>query len=769
MTRLPRWLRPKPGPPPPDAVDPDLWAIFGGRAGRTGLQLLEAAEELRRRIQAHPPEAADPEFQARLRTNLLREARAGHQPVRRRRRLLIPATVGIGLAAVAAAVAVSLLALPAPPGGVQVKAPVDGHHRVPVTQAIQISFNRPMNEAAVVAGLTVKPAVAYQTRWLNSKTLVLSPEHALAPNVGYVVSIPPKSALAQDGTRAPAAIVIPFGTGSSPSTPQGQIPTLVSVTRLAVAQGVTSLSYLPDGSLLVLSSGPPLVLPSSPPTASAAPSPSSPAIQGTSFGTLYLLSPSPTVIATDATGAVASPDSQEIAYWTPASRGGLDLEVVSAAAGGTPETLATSAESDPGLAWLDSGDLLYAAAGQLREVSLAGQVTAVYPSVQVDPSGYFSLSPSAQLLFARPGGVPTLFSLPSGTSTALSGMVGTPAWSGSGPVMAYVASAGGVESVESTSSPGAATAVLTTAASGVVLSDLSFDASGTYLAYTAAAIGGPAQLMALDVTSRVSGTLGGLTPVSDPVWAPAGNQLSALTSLPNSGSQSVVSLLLSGTPNPASNSNPAAREALAAAAALAQLQVTGSAAALASIDALLAPGNTIPAPLLLPGKFDRFYAVSVTPTAAGAASYTVDLRLVRDATSALGPAYLAETVSVQTGAAAPLITAITSGELTPVPTGPLVLSVATTSSGVGSATFSIQFDSDLNPLTVGAQSIRVSAGSQPLPGAQFGYQSLTRTVTVTVSLPSTGPVTLTVGPPLADVDNTQMQSPYQVILQPSGS
>ena len=779
MVKLSRWFGRKTAPAPelapapapaPEGADPELWAIFQDREGHPDRELLQAAEELRLRLQAQPPPVAVPEFQARLRANLMQEARATGK-TRRRPHLLgrpVTTTLGIaGLAAMAVAVA-SVVAFPLQRGQVLVQTAVAGHHRLPVTQAIRISFNRPMNETAVVQGLTIKPAVLYQASWLNPKTLVISPEHGLVPNVGYVVTIAQPDAKAQNGAVAPSAIVIPFGTGSAPSTPQGQIPTVVSVTHDAVTQGVTSLGYLPDGALLVLSSGTPQAQPSS--AQSPGPSPTAPPSSSSSsdlaFGTLYELNPSLQAVATNAAGAVASPDSQEIAYWTPGSKDTLSLDVVAASGSGTPETLASSAEPDPGLAWLDNGDLLYAAAGQLRAVSLDGQITTVDPQVQVDPSGFFSLSPSAQAIFASPGGVPTVYSLPSGTATALNNLVGVPAWSSTGSELAYIADINGTDSIELTSDLGAQSTVLLTAPAGAQLSHLSFDPTGTYLTCVSATTGLATQVTALDVQSKVSGTLGNLTALSDPVWAPTGDQLSALADVSGTDSQSVESLLLSGGSQLPASTDTAADLALATAASLAQIQVTDAASALTAISPLLAPGTNLSPAVLLPGRFDRFYAVSTTPSAAGSSSYTVDLRLVRDATSTTGPAFLPETVIVQTAGTSPLISSVSPGALTPVPTGPLVVSAAATTNSQGTTVFALHFDSDLNPLTVGSQSITLSVNGHVIAGAQFDYAALTRTETITVNALPAGAVTLTVASPLADIDNTPMQSAYQVVLQP---
>ena len=769
MARFLPWHKRQPAPP--EGVDAEMWAILRTRDGRSDPELVRAAAEIRARLQAQPPAEPDPEFRARLRANLMREARATGKSRVPPRRLALPffATLGIAGAAALAVVVASVVAFPLARGQVNVQAAVAGHHDIPVTQAIRISFNRPMDETAVTRGLHISPAVSYQATWPNPKTLVISPAHGLAPNVGYVVTIPQPDIKAQNGALAPTALVLPFGTGSVPSTPRGQIPTVVSVTHVAVTSGATSLSYMPDGALMVLSSSTPVAVPASAQSPSPSPSPTAtagqPAAPGLSFGTLYVLSPSLRTVAFKAEGAVASPDSQEIAYWTPGNGGTLELDVVAANGSGTPETLASSAESNPGLAWLDNGDLIFAAAGQLRKVSLDGAITTVDPTVNVDPSGFFTVSPSAQALYASPGGVPTIYSLPSGSANPLPNLVGGPAWSADGNDLAYVAATDGAEAIDLTSDLGTQITAVLSAPAGVRLSGLSFDPTGNYLTYVTTAPGQPSQLNAVDVQSKASGPVGTLTAVSNPVWAPSGNQLSALVEVSGT-TQDVSSLLLSGGPQPSPAGDPAAAAALATASDLAQVQVTAGPAAEADISALLAPGTSIAPSVLLPGRFDRFYAVSTTPTAPGSTSFSVALNLVRDATSSAGPAYLPETVTVQTAGTSPLISNIAPGAITPVPTGPLVVSVAATTSSIGTTVFAIHFDSDLNPLTVGAQSISLSVGGQVVSGAQFNYSALTRTETVTVNGLPAGAVTLTVSPPLADIDNTLMRSAYQVVLQP---
>jgi hypothetical protein len=77
----------------------------------------------------------------------------------------------------------------------------------------------------------------------------------------------------------------------------------------------------------------------------------------------------------------------------------------------------------------------------------------------------------------------------------------------------------------------------------------------------------------------------------------------------------------------------------------------------------------------------------------------------------------------------------------------------------------IQFNSDLNPATVGSESISLDANGQAVPNLEFNYAPLTRTETVTAPSLTPGALTLTVSAPLADVDGTPMHGTFQVVLQ----
>ncbi len=745
------WRRARPSA----GADSELGEIF---AAAPDPGLLPFAELLSRRLQADAGPDPDPAFRARLRAQLVPEAR----PTRGTRgrhpwRLGLGLGGGVAITVGVALVILQLASVPSRATPVSVSTPLRGQRAVAVTQTITLHFNQPMDEAAVDQGLKIAPAVTYQTDWTSSTTLVISPAHGLAPNQNYVVSISKQAALSQTGSTAAAAIVIPFGTSSPPTPPQGQPPALVSTTPIAMVQGTASLAYASDGALVVLA-GSGLEAVSAGLSPSASPSAGPAVSQG-----LYWLDPSAQLVATGVSAPAISPDSQNVAFWSAQPNGLLDLEVVPSS-GGTPHTLASSAETAPGLAWLNSSDLLYAADGHLWQVSLDGQASAVYSEVQLDPTGSFTLAPGGANLFTESAGTPTVYQLATSTSSPLTGLLGVPTWAASGSQLAYIATSGSSQVLELASASGGQPTAEFTAPAGETLTGPSLDPSGQYLTFTASTLGQASELEVLDLKSGAASALSTLSAPSDAVWSPQGDQVSVLSAT-SSTSATVETLLLSGTPT-SSAADPAAGAALATASSLAQIQVNDPGNALSQIQQLLAAGVSLPPASLLPGRFDRFFVISTTPSATVPGSYMVDLHLVRDATANLHPAFLDEQVTVQASPSPVAITALTQGQLTPVPIGPLVVQASLAETAGGGATLTLTFNADLARGTIGDQSISLSSSGQAISGLQFSYSPLTRTVTVAVPRLASGAITLTVTAPLADVAGTVMQSPYQLVFPP---
>ncbi len=754
MASGPIWGRRKSDGVPP-GPDPELVQIFEASNKGGDSHLLETAHEIQRRVRQAAPPPADPGYRDHLRASLMAEAHQRQRtraPVKGRFGYVFGAGLGLAGLAMVALVLLSVL-VPGHAQAVTVRASVQGNPRVPVTQAIQLSFNQPMQETQVAKGLSITPAVAFRTRWPDPTTMVIAPQHELAPNMSYLVTIARQDARSLDGATPLSNVVIPFGTEPLNATASGYPPSLVAITQLATVQGAQGLSYSPNGELLLTASGPVVATGSVGPVAPQS---------GSAGGTVYDLSASPRVLASGATAATSSPDSQQLAYWSIATSGTATLYVTSLAGGGQPSAIATSSAAHPEAAWLNDSTLLYADQGQLQEVNLDGQTSPVFSWVKLGPGQSFTLAPSLHALFATPDGVPTLYDLSRGSSTTIPGLVGNTQWSPSGSQMAYLSSAGGVDSIYLAGTYGTQPRQLLVAPAGVSLANLRYSADGQYLAYLATRAGVGTQAGAVDIATGSSALLSTQAGLSDLIWSPFGSSIAALEQL-GSGQQGVVSMQLSNPPL-ASSPGSLAGQALNLASTLAQLQITDSPSAAAQISQLLAPGTNIPGTTLLPGSFDRFYAISSTPVSAGSSTYQVAIELVNDATATNPASALDEEVTVKLGGASPQISGISLGSLTALPVGPLVVSVNAQASQSQGTTFTLQFNSDLNPLSVSSQSISLLDAGQPVTGLQISYQAATRTVVVVTGPLPPGPLTLTVQAPLADINHTQMAVPYTLSL-----
>jgi len=761
MADLPPWRKRRPSAPRP-GDDGELSDLFGDKGGRSEPGLLETARQIRSLAASHPASEPDPNYRAHLRASLLEEASLRHRNRPRQRRrfgLVFGAGLGIAGLAMVAVVLFSVVGVPAGTASVTVHAAVQGDPRVPVTEAIQLSFNQPMVETSVVRGLTITPAVSYRAKWPDATTLVISPQHDLVPNVSYVVSIARHSARAQNGAEPLSKVVIPFGTEPVAATAQGYPPSLVAVNQLALAYGATELAYTPSGELLVMATGSVIAYGSTGPV----PPQASPSAAGSVGGAyVYSLANLQAPLASGVYGAAASPDSQQLAYWTLSPGGVSTLHVTPLGGQGQQLSLASTNSATPQAAWLNDSTLLYSSSGQLFQVNLDGQTTAVYPFVRLGPNGQFTLGPQAQAIFSSPSGVPTFYDLNNGSATTLPGLQGLPEWAPSGGQLAYVGIDGGNQALFVAGPYGSQPREVLVAPQGVALEDLVYSAGADYLAYTATTPGVGSQLGAVDIATGSSALISSRVGLSHLAWSPFGSELAALEALPGGGSE-VVSLELSNPPQSPSNGT-LETSALDVASSLAQLQITDSATALTQIQSLVAPGTSLPSAELLPGNFDRFYAISSTPVAPSSSTYQVAIELVRDATTAQPAASLQELVMVNAGGPSPLITAISQGSLTTLPTGPLVVSASASAVPGGGASFTLQFNSDLSGVTVGAQSISLIDAGQPVPNLQIAYQATTREVTVITSPLPAGPLVLTVAAPLADINHVQITVPYQLNL-----
>ncbi len=901
------------GQQPPPGIDPDLLAIFPD-GDTDDPDLLEFAQHLQSLRGLRPGTPPDPGFQRGLRARLLAEARQ-----RRARRFDVGVKLGAGLGmagvALLAVVAISIALVPPTTQSVLARSRQAGTHDLAPTQAIQLSFNRPMSETAVEAGLRIRPAVPYTATWIDPQHLVIRPQHALTPDVSYVVTIARTAARAADGAEAAHAIVIPFGTaaGRASATPPAPGPRVTAVVEVALADGASGLLQGPGGMLYVSATGPlaptgarairriPLAIGLTPavgarpasgagsplgalagtvPTASpsataptgpthpsaravpsASPSPTPPAAMSTSPGVagngvaasatasplptttppappasatptpgvtpvpsatpaatpsgIPVLSagPGPTGTPPAATGAPSptshptvpatsrpafqprspsiagpgplttvfrltpdgassvpllrsvrgvtlSPDGTSVAGWADGTGGSQVLEVANTSGARAVEVLARSALADPTAAWLDGGHLLVSTASGLLSVGLDGHLAPVDAGVAIGAEGYFVLAPSGLDLYSVPGGRPMVTNLTTLTTLPLPQLVAGPVWSPDGTHLAYVSAAGGVETLELANADGSDPTALFADARGAHIAHLAYSPQGRFLAFTTSRPGGPPELAVVDTATGTVTTLSARPGMTDPVWNAAGSAVSALERAPGHRAAAVLTFRLSDVG--AAGPSPSGLAA-AAAATLAQAQVLGPRAQ-GEAARVVAASARIPAATLFPGRFNRDYVVTTTPIAAAAGTFAVDVHLIRDATVTRPPQYLREQMTVRVAGGRARVTAVTASVLQPVPSGPIVMQTSVTGGTDGTTVFRLQFDADLRPSTVSAHAVSLTVGDTVVTSLQLAFSPVTRTLAVSAGPLPPGPLTLTVGAPLADVDGTPMGVPFHLTL-----
>jgi hypothetical protein len=786
-----------------DGTDPELEQLLGG-----DLELLDLSRRLRA---ARPEPRVDPEFQRRLRVQLMAAAETQLRPrglgrlLRPRSSLFAYGAAGLGGAMIAAAA----LAYYAPHSDhvtvVQGVALINEDHLVDPGNAIKISFNREMDRGSVERGLKIQPAIAYYPPTWQGNELVIKPKHSLQPNSPYVVTIPRSAARDVKGDVASRDVVITFGTrpvAPAPTgTPLGPLA-LVAHEAGPVAEG-SLLGFGGDGSLLATAG-----------LVAAGGSPAAPAPALVRYG-----GDGPVRIGDAATAVALSPAGHSLATLTP-SGDGHGVVAVSDIDGTHRSVLSSVADARSPLGW--SGDatpaVLFVSGGQLTSVDLEHHQHTI-AGVNLDPSQPMRLAPWGRYLFVGPpaattgtppqglpstplgpllpgiqvpGGVlapappaatgadavpfATSPSGPSGHVVDLKATTGTPplqlpglnagelpGFSADGRRVTWVDRSGAtpVISVQPLDGSGPATRVVPVLAGGDSVGALSLDGSGERVAYAVLHGDGSGELRVVRVSD--SGLL-----ATAPAVQPSGLTFSpygaALAYLQRSGSQITAQVVsLAGVPGA-----PTAGTAVAAAAGtaidqLVKAEVDGHRSAL---DPLVA--TTLEDELLgqLPGGLSRGYVISAAPVP-GSDSVTAQIRLLRDPTNGHPTAAFADQEVTLRPAGA--VWLVSQSRITrpfhDEPSGPQVVHVETSRLS-GLTTVRLTFDSDLDPSSVTESVITLvgAASDGALKGVKYDLGS--RTVTVTF-LRLREPLEMKVGIGVRDVNGQGLAAPFVTTVSPA--
>ncbi|MEA2618971.1 MAG: Bacterial Ig-like domain [Chloroflexota bacterium] len=778
-----------------EAPDPELEQLAGG-----DLDLLD----LSRRLRATRPEPRiDPEFQRRLRAQLMSAAETQLRPrglgrlLRPRSSLFAYGAAGLGGAMIAAAA----LAYYAPHSDhvtvVQGVASINEQHLVDPGKVIRISFNQEMDRSSVERGLKIQPAIAYYPPTWHGNELVITPKHSLQANSPYVVTIPRSAARDVKGDVASRDVVITFGTRPvapvATGRPLGPVA-LAAREAGAVADG-SLLGFGGDGSLLATAG-----LVAAP--ASAGGSPAAPAPGLVRYG-----GDGPVRLGDAVTAVALSPAGHSLATITPSGDGVHGVVAVSDTDGTHRSILSTMADARSPLGWVgDATAVLFVSGGQLTSVDLEHHVGTV--GVRLDPSQQVRLAPWGRYLFvgppaattsAPPQGAPSApldpnqllpgIRIPGGAlapappagagadavpfatsdpghvvdlkATAapplrLTGLAAgdLPVFSGDGRRVAWIDGSG--ISVQPLDGSGPAIRIRPDLAGGDSVATPSLDGTGERVAYAVRHADGSGELRLVRVSD---GSLLATAPVVQPSGLTFSPNGAALAYLQRSGSRITAELVsLAGVPGAPSAGTAVPEVAGKAIERLVKAEVAGD-----PLDGLVA--TTLESDLLgqLPGDLSRGYVISAAPLP-GSDAVTAQIRLLRDPTNGHPTAAFADQRVVLRPAGAAYYVVSESTITRPFhdePSGPQVVHVDTSRTS-HLTTVRLTFDSDLDPSSVNKQVISLG-GAEP---QAVSYDAASRTVTVTF-LRIRQPLDLTVDVGVRDVNGQGLAQQFQTTVSPA--
>lgn len=757
--------------------DEELDALFGN-----DLELLNTAHRLRA---ARPQPLLDPRFPSVLRAQLMREASTVLAP--RRRRWLVPGMghIAWGSGALGLAMVVALVViLNRPLGPDQTTLPqamsnVSAQKAVSTTGAITLSFNQPMDENAVVAGLHIEPATQATYAWSDAKTLRVTPAHPLAGNTPYVVTIDHAAARSAAGMSAPADIHISFGTEPTPTPVPVPLvtPPSLQLSVVNAADPAAATGFSPDGdpvtnsAILPAPSAAPTPTPSTPsllpslpvnlPSLGLTPAPSPSAAVGPGGTTAVFPAAGPTRLGGASHAFAFSPDGRQLVLAIPSAQGGDDI-VVSHADGSSPTTLTTLSGSATGITWSDRSTVVVAQSGSVESVDLQHRVVPLLtqpgsillapggrsalvlpPAVTSQPTGNPGATPSA------PDGV--LYGLDTQAQRTLAGSSsGVFAFSGDGASVAWVDRSQATRRLLISAVASDTTRQIpSTNQRGDRVSevDLSRDAkSVAYIVVRPSAA--PTLVIARSDGGAIVGELS--TRVHDVSFSPTADRIAMV----GPGGLTTAPLPGGASSTPLTPSIPA--EAQQTLDTLVAAQVAHDAAALHAL-------GTGPLDLtaLTPLGLTRGYVISATQTDGGTVEATARL-LIDPATGAAATQLTTEMVTLTLTGGSWKVSGLSAPRLTTEPPGPHVTRVSS-ASDQRNTVVTVTFDSDLQSGSA-AQAISLARGGRPVDGAKVSYDDSTHTATVTYPSPTPGSVTLTVGTGLTDVAGQHMATAYTTSL-----
>jgi hypothetical protein len=762
--------------------DPELQEIFTDPSHQEILDLLKAS-----RPSSEPP--IDPHFRSYLRAKLMTEATktlpsGSSRPWFGLSRFR-PQTLALSMAAVAAGFIVVLgvqvyLRGGTPQAGPPVAylgSPNNNKVNVPTAQTpIELNFTGPIDKNAVAESVQIEPATSVTKQWIGS-TLVIIPNHPLAPNTAYTVRLQP-SAVASPAPAtsnsqatpaprtAPTPVVVHFTTERAPIPPvtapsfRSSNVTWGNDSRLGPAGTILNAVWTATDQLLATRpSGQPGPAASATATPSASAS-GSPAATGTD---VWLLSPLGTPLRNLAPGATlpSAPVSGTVfAAWT-IGNGQAQL-VVRDLAGNQIATVATvtGTPSRPAV-WIGTTKLAYIDSGVLKIVDLQGNPVTI-PHLNVD-KGSVEASPNGLLLAVESTNGSVLLDLSQAqiVPTPLpAGATGFD-WSPRGDLAFLVQH--GADSDLYVAAAGAHPQKVANSLNGQTWSDLNWspDASSILLATRPSDGSAAPSLLVINRDGSNPKPFGSKqVEYSSPEWSPTGD-LVLFTRQDEATGGITFQVATASTTGPDAQEQQALAEVNTfmnarlqgdANAAQAELDSNGLSAYQNGGGSLLSPAGS---------HFDRYYPVTVQLVSRTPSTFLVGVRTFV-ASGGGETSFVEEQLTVVQQGQKYVIHNVSTTAPQPLDHGPNVVSIEVLEAPPGELV-RVRFDADLDPDSVNSSTIEIKDSSGTVEPAQVSFDPVNHLAILSVKLrPGTYQLVVTTG--VTDVNNMALAQEYDAPL-----
>jgi hypothetical protein len=754
--------------------DPELEDLFHDEP-----ELLETARQVRA---ARPRVDPDPRFQNRLRAQLVAEASrgAGARGVRRWWRLG-PTHFAWGGAVVGAALitatVLTFVSNHATDQTVTAYSQLTAQHSVSPNQVITVSFNQPMNEQAVEAGVHIQPAIKVSFSWKNND-LVISPAYHLSANTPYTVTIAKTAIRASSGASAAAPINITFGTAPTP-TPGPLTPPALNPVVLGANGTGGSLLYSPDGSvvstvgLLPASAGTSETPSASATAATASASPTVTPEGGTTQGpevpgslVEFPSSGAPTQLAPSQPNVAAfSPNGgRYLALAVDDGNGGSKI-VVTRSDGSQMEKLATSATPVTALTWATNDRIIYTDGTTIDSVDLSKAKAQLYTHNGSGTITALALGGAYAYVSPDSGTGGALLNINSGIAQILTGAVTDVAFSGDGTVVAWVDESAHparilTESIAHSASTQLAPTVVSTPDATATPSDVALDLTGDEIAYLSTGSAGTAELVVAQLSSGTPLAVESPSTASQITLSPAGDQVAFVSSTAN-GASIEQAIVPGATTKPHGPQIPDGANRTLQRFVQAQIGENGQ-PDFATLAELSAPGADFSSST--PQDLSRAYVIS-TYLQQGVVGASIEL-IVDPSSGHTTARFASEKLLIAPGPSGGyVVTSAFTSQLSDESAGPHVVQVTSTTAN-GVTTLQVSFDSDLNPGSV-ASAISVLSASGATLSSSAVYNPDTRTATVTIDNAPSGTLTLDVATTLADFRGQTLGQSFTTSVQAS--